>query len=71
MKVTIAGDEEYDKEVIIPRFMEELCRRDNAVNMGEVQSSSNTFIIEEIWNKALSNSYRDSSGLEFVKKFIR
>jgi hypothetical protein len=47
-RVSIAGDEEYDKKLIISRFMEELCRRDNAVNRGEVQSNSNTFTIEKI-----------------------
>ena len=70
-RVSIAGDEEYDKKLIISRFMEELCQRDNAVNRGEVQSNSNTFTIEGIWKEVLSNSYPDNSGLEYVRIFIR
>ena len=67
-RVSIAGDEDYDKKLIINRFMEELCRRENAVNRGRAQSNSNTVTIEEIWKAVLSNSYPD---LEYVRIFIR
>jgi hypothetical protein len=67
-RVSIAGDEDYDKKLIINRFMEELCRRENAVNRGQAQNNSNTVTIEEIWKAVLSNSYPD---LEYVRIFIR
>jgi hypothetical protein len=71
LRVTIAGDENYDKKLIIDRFMEELCRRDNAVNRSEMQSDENTFTIKGIWSEVLSNSFPGEEGLEYVRKFVR
>lgn len=71
IKVSIAGDEGYDKKLIITRFMKELCRRDREVNEGKVQSNSNRFSIREIWQESLSNSYTGEGGLEEVRKYVR
>ncbi|MGH9988634.1 MAG: hypothetical protein ACRD8W_32285 [Nitrososphaeraceae archaeon] len=70
-RVSNAGGEEEEKNLILNRFMEELCRRFNAVNRSEMQSDETTFTIKGIWNEVLGNSFPGEPGLEHVRKFVR